>query len=139
MTDEPMPDAQWHCLHSFLSTCPDIRVGQEEPCRLFVEAARWMARSGTTGRRWPPEYGKWNSVYRRFARGCARGVWPRLMAYLQAKPEPEPELSAGLLDSTRRARPKRRGWIPPSGVAEAASAPRSTSWRINGDAPCVCA
>ena len=97
MTDERMTDAEWHYLHSFLSTCPDIRVGQEEPCRLFVDAARWMARSGTTWRRLPPEYGKGNSVYRRLAHWCARGVWARRMAYLQAKPEP---VSAGLLDST---------------------------------------
>ena len=25
----PMTDVQWHCLHSFLITCPDIRVGKE--------------------------------------------------------------------------------------------------------------
>ena len=31
------PDAQWRCLPSFLSTCPDIRVGNEDHCRLFVE------------------------------------------------------------------------------------------------------
>ncbi len=55
-----------------------------------------MARSGTPWRRLPAAYGKGNSVYRRWAAWCARGVWPRRMAYLQAKPE----LSAGLLDST---------------------------------------
>ena len=58
-----------------------------------------MARSGTTWRRLPPASGKGNSV-RRLAHGCARGVWARLMAYLQAQPKPEPELSAGLRDST---------------------------------------
>ena len=80
MTDERMTDAEWHPIHSFLSTCPAIRVGQEDHCRLFVDTACWMARSGASWRRLPPEYGKWNSVYRRFAHWCARGVWPRLMA-----------------------------------------------------------
>ena len=54
------------------------------------------AREGASWRRWPPEYGKGNSVYRRLAHGCARDVWLRRMAYLQAKPE----LSAGRRDST---------------------------------------
>ena len=48
MTDERMTDAEWHSIHSFLSTCPDIRVGQEDHGRLFVDAACGMARSGTT-------------------------------------------------------------------------------------------
>ena len=69
-----MTDAQWCCIHSFLSTCPDIRVGKEDHCHLFVEAARWMARMGTPWRQLPTEYGKWNSVYRRWAAWCDRGV-----------------------------------------------------------------
>ena len=44
----------------------------------------------------PAEYDKWNSVYRRYVHGCDRGVWRRLMAYLQA----DPDLSAVQLDST---------------------------------------
>ena len=99
MTDDRidrMTDAQWRCLHSFLSTCPDVRVGKETRCRLFVEAARWMARRGAPWRQLPPEYGKWNSVYRRYAHWCDRGVWRRLMTYLQT----DPDLSAVQLDST---------------------------------------
>ena len=60
-----MTAAQWRCLHSFLSTGPDVRVGQETRCRLFVEAARGMARRGAPWRQWPAEYGQGNSVYRR--------------------------------------------------------------------------
>ena len=42
-----------------------------------------MARSGASWRRLPVAYGKWKSVYYRFAHGCDRGVGPRLMAYLR--------------------------------------------------------
>ena len=69
MTATRMTDAQWRCLHSFLSTCPDIRVGKEDPYRLFVDAARWMARSGASWRRLPL---------------CPRVRAGRLMAYLHA-------------------------------------------------------
>ena len=60
-----MTDAQWRCIHSFLSTCPDVRVGKETHCRLFVDAARWMTRMGAPWRQLPAKYGQWNSVYRR--------------------------------------------------------------------------
>ena len=39
-----MTDAQWHCIHSFLITCPDIRVGHEDHCRLL-----WKRRAGWHG------------------------------------------------------------------------------------------
>ena len=47
MTDERMTDAQ-HGLPSFLSTCPEIRVGKEDHGRLCVDAACGMARSGAS-------------------------------------------------------------------------------------------
>ena len=46
-----------------------------------------MARRGAPWRQWPTKYGQWNSVYRRWAAWCDRGVWPRRMAYLQADPD----------------------------------------------------
>ena len=57
MIDAPMTDAQWRGIHSFLITCPDIRVGKGDHCHLFGEAARGMARRGTPWRQWPTEYG----------------------------------------------------------------------------------
>ena len=91
-----LTDAQWLCIRPFLHSCSGIYVGHETRCRLCVAAWCGMARLGVAWRRWPPAYGKGNSVYRRWAHGCARGVWPRRMACLQA----EPALSAGLRDST---------------------------------------
>ena len=88
------------------------------------------------------EYGKWNLVYRCYAHWCNRGGWPRLMAYLQV----DPDLSAVRLDSTvvrahmsAAGTPKTKGQITPWVAAGAASAPRSTSWRIAAAVPCACA
>ena len=67
MTHTPMTDTQWLCVRSFLDICSVLRVGKDAHGRLFVEALRWMTRMGAPWRALPPEYGKWNSVYCRYA------------------------------------------------------------------------
>ena len=56
-----------------------MRVGNEEDCKRFIEAMAWRARvGGATWRTLPPEYGNWNSVYKRFVRWSERGVRRRM-------------------------------------------------------------
>ena len=87
-----MTDAQWHCIHSFLIAGSDVRVGNEDHCRLFVEALRWMARRGgplapVVGRVRQEELG---------LSPLGPRVRPGRLAYLQV----DPDLSAVRLDST---------------------------------------
>jgi transposase len=96
MTTITLHDDQWTKVLAFLRACPRVYVGQESECRRFVEGVLWALRSGAQWRLLPEEYGNWNSVYKRFARWCAHGVWEQMMAHFAD----DPDMENVMLDST---------------------------------------
>jgi len=96
MTDVRLNDKAWNKLREFLRQAPHAYVGDEAKCRLFVEAVKWISRSGGQWRLLPDEYGNWNSVYKRLVRWCKAGVWERMLAHVAA----EADMENGMIDST---------------------------------------
>jgi transposase len=96
MTDVRLPDDQWTKIREFLKQDPNAYVGNEANCRRFVEAVKWISRSGAQWRLLPGEYGHWNSVYKRFARWCDSGVWERMLEHFAD----DPDMENGMVDST---------------------------------------
>jgi transposase len=66
--------------------------------RPFFEGMMWMARSGAQWRLLPDEYGKWNSVFRRYRRWVETGVFDALLETLADMVERD--TSADMIDST---------------------------------------
>jgi transposase len=97
MTDVRLTDDQWTKIRDFLRDDPNAYVGKDEQaCRRFVEAVKWISRSGAQWRLLPAEYGNWNSVYKRFVRWCEAGVWERMLSHFAD----EPDMENGMIDST---------------------------------------
>lgn len=96
MTPIKLSDQHWHKLRDFLRQVPGIYIGQETECRRFLEGVLWIGRSGAQWRLLPPAYGAWNTVYKRFARWCERGIWTQMHRYFAH----DPDLESLLIDST---------------------------------------
>jgi transposase len=97
MTNVRLTDNQWTKIRDFLSQDVRAYIGKdEEACRKFVEAVTWVSRSGAQWRLLPPEYGKWNTIYKRFVRWCEHGVWQRMFEYFAG----DADMENGMIDST---------------------------------------
>lgn len=88
-------DDQWERIEPLLpGKATDCGVTADN--RLFVEAVLWLLRTGAPWRDLPPEFGRWHSVYMRFARWRKNGVWDRLLEAVRD----EADLEEVFVDST---------------------------------------
>ncbi len=95
MRRHEIEDEPWGRIKDFLpgrSGDPGVTAKDN---RLFVNAVLWIAKTGAPWRDLPERFGNWNSVWRRFDRWGAKGVWKRVFEALQ-----DPDLDWMIIDST---------------------------------------
>ena len=109
-------DEEWNAIHPVLVARKHVRTASEAACRAFLVAVLWVLRSGAQWRLLPAGHGKWNSVFKRFSRGCRHGVWEALHTGCSHPPD----LRNILIGSTAiRAHPCAAGAAEGSAQAEA--------------------
>ena len=84
-----LSDKQWalmapHCLGK-----PGDAGPRDTDKRLFVEAVLWIVRTGSPWRDLPEEFGKCNTVFKRFRGGVKAGIWQERFDAVSGQPDME--------------------------------------------------
>lgn len=130
-------DSQWARMAPHIIGDERSRGTSGQDNRRFVEAVLWIVRTGAPWRDLPEAFGHWNSVFRRFSRWSAKGIWHRIFAAMAE----DPDFEYLILDSTivrahqHAAGAKKGLQIRPSAARAVAGAPRSTSPSAASAAP----
>lgn len=97
-----LTDIMWEELSPLLPGQVGSRGTTARDTRGFVEAVRWLGRTGVAWRDLPPHLGHWHRVYVRFTRWRDTGVWERVTHWLIAHKRriPHPRQRQVQLDST---------------------------------------
>lgn len=91
-----LTDAQWtvmepHCLGK--PTDPG-RSGLDN--RLFLEAVLWIARTDSPWRDLPGEFGKWNTIFKRFRDWVKQDIFKRIFDAVSG----DPDMEYAMIDAT---------------------------------------
>jgi len=82
-----LANATWERIQPFLAKHPLVRLGSST--QLFLQAVLWILRTGSQWRALHEDYGRWNTVYKRFRRWVQHGVFEDLLDYLSREADYE--------------------------------------------------
>ena len=96
MIRRALTDGEWQRIERLIPGKQGDKGRHGADNRLFVDAVLWLVRAGAPWRDLPEEFGKWNSVFKRFRRWAKKGVWKGLFTELVENPD----LEYLIIDST---------------------------------------
>ena len=128
-----LPDADWDRIKDLLPGRPGQHGGVGKDNRLFIDASRYLAKTGIAWADLPTYFGKPNSLWQRYNRWCRVGVWQRIAAALRDDDtewllagsscvRAHPSAAGAKTKRTARAGRRPRRWA----AGAAGAAPRST-------------
>jgi putative transposase len=91
-----LSDRQWELISQHIIGDERTRGSSGRDNRMFVEGVLWIVRTGAPWRDLPEIFGAWNSIFRRFSRWSAKGVWHRIFTAMAD----DPDFEYLILDST---------------------------------------
>jgi len=90
-----LTDEQWDAIKELLPGKEGDPGVTAKDNRLFMNAIRFIAKTGIPWRDLPERFGPWHNVFQRFNRWCKKGVFTRIFDKLR-----DPDLEVLMLDST---------------------------------------
>ena len=87
MARRELRDDQWQRIRDLLPGKKGDAGRTAKNNRTFIDAVLWVARTGSHWRELPPSFGKWNSVFVRYNRWAAKGVWDSIFRALADDPD----------------------------------------------------
>ena len=87
MSRRVLSDRQWERIAGLIPGKPGDPGRHGANNREFIEAVLYVVRSGCAWRDLPSDFGRWNTVWRRFNRWCRAGVWQGLFEALADDPD----------------------------------------------------
>ena len=96
MTRLCLTDRQWSLIepHCLGKKSDPGRSGTDN--RMFVEGVLWIARTGSPWRDLPPEFGKWNTAFRRYRDWAKADVFSRIFDAVSG----DPDMEYAMVDAT---------------------------------------
>ena len=89
-------DAQWALMEPFCLGKPSDPGRSGDNNRLFVEAVLWKARTGSPWRDLPPDFGKWNTIFKRFDDWSRAGIFEQMFEAASS----DPDMEYAMIDAT---------------------------------------
>jgi transposase len=95
MRRHELSDEEWNAIKDLLPGKEGDPGVTAKDNRLFLNAIRFVAKTGIPWRDLPERFGHWHNVFQRFNRWCKKGVFRRIFDVLR-----DPDLEVLMLDST---------------------------------------
>lgn len=132
-----LTDEQWDRLRPHLPAQKPTTGKPNHDHRVIVEGILWRLRAGAPWRDLPERYGPWQTVYSRFRRWHAAGVWARALAALQAEGDAAGDVDWALhfLDGTTVRAHQHAAGAKKGAVIRLSAAPGAASPRKSTSAP----